>query len=272
MDILVLFTSYNRKSKTIKCIDSLVENNGYDIHFIILDDNSNDGTREALKKYDNVTVLEGDGNSFYSGGMRQAISYAKKQDLLKYEYVMMINDDVLFYSNIIEKLVELSRESNDGVIVGTTSDSNGNITYGGVVQNSKFRPSFKKIMSPKNKLIECDTFNANCVLIPTEIFIKTDNIDKVYTHTMGDFDYGLTIKKKGYSIYASNFMVGVCNNNSINDTWLDTTLSRKIRLQKKEDVKGLPFNEYFHFLNKNYGLFIAIIYSILPYIRIVFKL
>lgn len=270
MNVLILFTSYNRKDKTIKCVDSLIKNNDCNIRFVVLDDNSTDGTKEALEKYNNMVVLEGDGNSFYSGGMRQAISYAQKQDLNKYEYVMIINDDVLFYPNIIDRLAELSSKTH-GVIVGTTSDTNGNISYGGVVQVSKFRPSFKTVMSKKDELVKCDTFCANCVLIPTDIFMKTDNIDPVYKHSMGDFDYGFSIAKQGYNIYASDFIIGTCNDNPRNGTWLDTALPRKVRIQKKESVKGLPFKEYFHYLNKNHGLIVAIIYSILPYIRILFK-
>ncbi len=271
MDILILFTCYNRKDKTIKCMDSLIKNNKCNIQFIVLDDNSTDGTKEALQKYSNITVLSGDGNSFYSGGMRQAISYAKKQNLSMYEYVMIISDDVLFYPNIIEKLTEFSRKTK-GVVVGTTCDTKGNVSYGGVIQVSKLRPSFKTVMSTEDKLAKCDTFCANCVLIPTDIFIKTDNIDPVYKHSMGDFDYGFSIANQGYDIYASNIIVGICNDNPKKGTWLDTTLPRKIRLQKKESIKGLPFKKYFHYLYKNHGLFVAIIYSILPYVRIIFKL
>ena len=78
MNILVLFTCYNRKEKTIRCINSLVKNNSCNIQFLILDDNSTDGTKEALEKFDNTIVIEGDGNSFYSGGMRKIIAKAKK--------------------------------------------------------------------------------------------------------------------------------------------------------------------------------------------------
>ena len=45
---------------------------------LVVDDASTDGTSDALKKFDSVTVLSGNGSLFYSGGMRLAISEAKK--------------------------------------------------------------------------------------------------------------------------------------------------------------------------------------------------
>lgn len=269
MKVLVLFTCHNRKEKTIKCIESLIAGNSEKLHFIIVDDNSSDGTFEALESYENVTLIEGDGSSFYSGGMRIAISVAKKNKLYSSDYVMLINDDVIFFENIISKLIKLEEE-NKGVIVGATCDYTGKITYGGVIKTSRFKPSFKSVIS-NEKLIECDTFCANCVLIPKNIFIKTKNIDTMYRHAMGDFDYGFSMARNGVKIYASNFFVGICEDNPSNGTWLDASLSRRERLRKKETIKGLPYKQYFYYLRKNHGLTVAIVYSLIPYIKILLK-
>ena len=53
--------------------------------------------------------------------------------------------------------------------------------------------------------------------------------------------------------------------------WRNVELSRKRRVQLKESAKGLPFKEYFHYLNKQYNFFTAIAYSLIPYIRILLK-
>ena len=267
MKVLVLFTCYNRKEKTVNCVNSLNANTNIDIQFLVLDDNSSDGTVENLKKFDNVKVLIGDGNSYYSGGMRKVIDEAKKCELEKFDYILMVNDDVTFYKDAINKLIQMNQKYN-GVIVGTTIDSKGEISYGGVIKTSRIRPSFKVVMSKENDIKKCDSFCANCVLIPKNIFIKTENIDKIYTHAMGDFDYGFSIARLGYNIYASSFFVGQCDDNSIKGTWRDTTLTRLKRIKMKETVKGLPFKEYFHYLYKNHGIITAILYSFIPYIKI----
>jgi GT2 family glycosyltransferase len=116
--------------------------------------------------------------------------------------------------------------------------------------------------------IFCDTFNANCVLIPFNVFQKLPNIDKKYTHSLGDFDYGLEAGRRGVPIVVSDFFVGKCNDNPSSGTWRDVTLSRRERLKKKESPKGLPRREWFYFVRKHFGFLSACISSMTPYVRI----
>lgn len=269
MNILVLFTCFNRKEKTLTCIHTLKSDKEINFTFIVADDNSGDGTAEALKKIENVTVLNGDGKLFYSGGMRMTIDYARKQDLSSYQYVMFINDDVEFFEKAITKLISQS-PNRDQIVIGSMCDDNGKLSYGGSIHTSRFKPSYKTVMSEQEK-VYCDTFCANCVLIPTEIFKALPNIDTTYQHAMGDFDYGWTASKLGIKILASDFFVGKCNDNPINGTWRDTSLSIKERLKLKESPKGLPFKEYGHYLKKNHGTVVAVIYSMIPYVKIILK-
>lgn len=152
-------------------------------------------------------------------------------------------------------------------MVGATCDEQGKLSYGGVIKTHPWKPKFQSVLSNSSK-IYCDTFCANCVLIPVTVFENTENIDPIYHHAMGDFDYGFAIRRAGYQIAASDFFVGKCNDNPKSGSWLDVSLSRKERLKRKESPKGLPRKEYFHFLFKNHGLFTAVVYSLSPYIRI----
>lgn len=269
MEITAIFTCFNRKEKTISCIDSLLEGNrNIKFNFIVVDDCSTDGTNESIiEKYDNVTVINGTGNLYYSGGMREGIKYAKDHIELS-DYILFLNDDVEFYENAVEQLIGFDN-TNKYIIVGATEDGVGNLTYGGVIKTSKVRPKFKIVMSLNENKQFCDTFNANCVLIPFDIFKSLDNIDKVYGHSLGDFDFGLSAVKKGFKILVSDYFVGVCCNNPIKGTWYDLDLSRSVRLRKKENKKGLPAKEWFHFINKNYNIVSAIIFSITQYIKII---
>lgn len=269
MKILVLLTCFNRKDKTIKCIETLREQENYDWKFIVVDDNSTDGTSEALENYDNLIFIHGSGNLFYSQGMRLAIERGKKELNEGYDFVLMVNDDVVFYKDSIRKLISYLNDDY-GIMVGAT-EYNGELSYGGVIRNSYFRPSYKMVMSGEKK-ITCDTFNANCVLIPASIFRMLDNIDSAYHHAMGDYDYGLEAGRKGVTIYVSNFFVGTCPRNSIIGTWSDRSLSRRQRIKMKESPKGLPFKCWFYYLKKNFGIFTAILYSVIPYLKILIGL
>lgn len=264
--VLGIFTCYNRKEKTVSCLESLMRDNpGIEISFIAVDDSSTDGTNKALSLYKNVQIILGNGQSYYSGGMRLGIAEAKKQ-CDRYDWILFFNDDVEFFPNMLERLIDYATEEHE-IIVGATCNDRGELTYGGVLKTSKFRPAFKIVMSIRNRL-SCDTFNANCVLIPTEIFKSLPNIDSQYTHALGDFDYGLEAKRRGIPIIVSDFFIGRCFCNSTKGTWKDVQLSRKERLKRKESPKGLPVREWFYFVSKNFGMCSACVNSLVPYIKI----
>lgn len=269
MKILAIFTCFDRKEKTEHCIRTLVSGNpNYSFTFIVADDDSTDGTREVLadmkNKYD-IHLLQGTGNLFYSGGMRLGMKYALENIWNSYDYLLMINDDVSFYDGCIEILAQQSKEKQGAVIVGAMCNESGEMSYSAIkyTQGIKYRK-----MSLDECNVQADTFNANCVLIPYEAFKKIGAMDSHYVHSLGDFDYGLELKRNGYRIYVSKEFSGVCNNNSNRNTWTDRSLSRKDRIRKKENVKGAPTKQWFYFLNKNFGIIMAIKASCTPYLRI----
>lgn len=272
--VTVMLTCYNRIKYTIPCVEALVAGNPkVSFHFIITDDNSTDGTMEALKKLTySMTLLSGNGQLFWNGGMEKTLDYALTK-AEKTDYYLLVNDDVAFFKGSVEELIERQKGApKDGiqsqaVIVGSTEDSSGRTSYGGVKLLSKHFARFA-LVEPSETYEECDTFNGNCVLIPREIFFKAGNVDSVYRHSMSDYDYGMRIRKLGYTIYNSSGHVGKCNDNDVVGSWRDTTLKRGERLKKKESLKGLPRRDWYHFIRKNYGFFPAIYHSITPYIRI----
>ena len=266
--VLVIFTCFNRKEKTERAIQKIVKGNPECcFKFIIVDDNSTDGTQQMLKSMKNefdINVLEGNGNLFYSGGMRLGMDYALLN--CSADYLLMMNDDVDFMEGSIQKMIHQSKEQNDSIIVGAMVDENGMYSYGAI----KYVRGFKyRRVDLKEWKIDADTFNANGVIIPFKAFIETGKIDEYYIHSLGDFDYGLELRRNGWKIHVSKEYVGLCNNNSRKGTWTDRALPRKVRIQKKEDPKGAPTKQWFYFLKKNFGLLYAVKGVITPYIRII---
>ena len=264
--ILALATCHNRCEKTQKCLETLIKGNpNIQFDFIIVDDGSTDGTKLMLEEFEQVTIIEGNGNLFYSGGMRMAIDKAKKRK--NYDYCMFFNDDVTFFDNAIERMLKLFKPEYR-ILVGATCGSDGKITYAGVNKLSKWIPKCEIVYSDESKLITCDTFNANCVLIEFNTFLKLDNIDPVYVHGMGDYDYGFNASRKGIKLYVSNFFCGICDETTEHGSWRDKSLSRRRRFAIKNNEKGTPNKAWFHYLLKNYNFLTAIVYSLSPYVRI----
>jgi GT2 family glycosyltransferase len=270
--VTVIMTCHNRKDKTLKCLATLEECRallqGFTFRYVVVDDGSTDGTGAAVRAFsDRVSLVEGNGSLYYTGGMRLGIERAKE---VASDYYMLINDDVAFDSVALAGMLKGCRAgtSCDGaamVLVGPTKTSSGDFSYGGI---RYVKGIHYEAVRPGDSDRRCDTFNANCVLVPEEVFLDVPNMDGAYNHSLGDFDYGLQIKRKGYEIRVHDAYIGVCDKNTVRGTWNDTGLSRRERLRRKESLKGLPRREWFHFLNKNFGFFTACVRSVTPYVRI----
>lgn len=261
MKIVYILTCFNRKEKTIRCIKSLPSLE--DSRLVVVDDCSTDGTIEELRKIDmDIDIIEGTGNLYWNRGMYKGIEFAKK----KYdeaEIYALINDDVVFYPNIFSEMIQ--KVNSGEVVVGSTCNDNGELSYGGIKYYKKTK---YQMVGPHNNKILCDTFNANCVLIPRDILNMVGNLDPYYTHSMGDFDLGFQISGRNFPIRVFEEFVGICNDNVIENTWRDKNIPIRKRIELKENPKGLPRKEWFHYLYKNFGLSVAVIKSITPYVRI----
>lgn len=267
--VCIMITCHNRKNKTIQCIKQVeIGNNDIDSNYVIVDDGSTDGTDVAIKEYlgEKLTYVKGTGNLYYSGGMRLAIDTVRKKHM-QADYYLLINDDVEFYANFITKMIEMCHGQ---IVVGATDDGNNNMTYGGVVSCKKYRPSLKKVMSNNDQIVHCDTFNANCVLIPDYIFDRLDNIDMKYVHGFGDYDFGLEAKKNGEDIVVTHFFVGKCLKNSTAGSWMDASISIMDRIKNKERPNGSPTYIWFYFTRKHFGFFSAVAVVVFQYFRIIF--
>lgn len=266
MKTAILMTCHNRCQMTKACIESIAQKRG-DISIYIADAGSTDGTIDMLQEMKNVYDIHfwsvGE-DVYYSQGMRYVMQKVLEGEET-YDYVLLVNDDVCFYESFLDAMIRDSMKADGAVVVGTVCDPNGNTVYGGI----RYRKGIKyEIVSLEDQDRSCHTFNANCVLIPGKIFEQVGEMDSHYVHALGDFDYGMRIRKAGYSICATSYYIGSCVRNEVRNTWRDTKLSRKERFQRKESVKEAPFGPWYFYLKTHFGFFRAVFHSMTPYIRI----
>jgi GT2 family glycosyltransferase len=262
MHITALLTCHNRRALTLTCLERLLSQElptGACLSVVLVDDGSSDGTADAVcKAFPGVRVLKGPGNLYWCGGMRVAWQEAAASDP---DYYLLINDDTVIVKHAVENLLRLAGEPQERVIaVATIADEKtGKVNYGAV--NNKFG-----ILGPIDET-ECDTFNANCVIIPRVVYKELGIFHEAYTHAMGDTDYGIQAKRRGINIRKSNIFLGSCGSNSVTGTWRDRSLPRLHRLQLLQQPKGLPFAEWRVFTMRNHGIYWPY-YIISPFLRI----
>lgn len=257
-----LVTCHNRKALTIACLRSLLQQNlpqSATLRVVLVDDGSSDGTSDAVREtFPQVRIIQGSGNLFWCGGMRMAWREAAKDDP---DYYLLFNDDTALEEDAIVNLIELAGLPESRVIaVASIADSvTREANYGGVSMR-------KGILSPADTEI-CDTFTANCVLVPRAVYKELGVFHDAYTHAMGDTDYGIQARRKGISILKSTRFLGTCGSNPVENTWRDKSLPRKERLRLLQTTKGLPFREWLAFTQRNFG-FRWPYYAVAPILRI----
>lgn len=92
--IAALLTCHNRRELTLRCIQRLLAQSGYDAHLdvVVLDAASTDGTAEAIHaRYEEATVLQGQADQFWNRGMHAAFSHAVAHG--PYDFYLWVNDD-----------------------------------------------------------------------------------------------------------------------------------------------------------------------------------
>lgn len=200
-NIAVLLTCHNRKETTRTCLKRLFEIRA-DIDVFCVDDSSTDGTAQMItNEFPQVTLIEGDGNLFWSRGMRLAWVTAREKK--EYDFYFWLNDDLELYANAFDELLECSHlEKDQAVITGLVEEKTSHkAIYGG-------SDAAKRLIAANGKLNEVTFLNGNFVIVPRYVFENIGFLDKHFHHDLGDVDYGLTAKEHGMHVYTSRCYIG----------------------------------------------------------------
>lgn len=267
--IAVLLTVFNRKQQTLSCLDKLFQQkipNGYILKVFLTDDGSTDGTTDAIIKQfpEKVNIIQGNGNLYWNRGMWTAWNHAAKDG--HFDYYLWLNDDTDLHNGAITTLLKTSDANNNkAIIIGATVDTitHKHLTYGGRTRTGSVAPC-------DGRNVEVDYFNGNIVLIPNAVYQVLGNLDYYFTHSKGDFDYGMRAKKYGIRMVQCGMVLGECNTHQTLDNWCNPNVPFLRRWQMLKRPNGMPPNETFHLNRKHKGLRSAIQAYITIYLRCFF--
>lgn len=248
MRVAIISTVFNRKEKTERAIRSLTNAiSGFEYRFYICDDKSTDGTKEMLQNLKcSITVIEGNGDLFWSRGMYKAMEKAAEDEADLY---LLINDDVEFFPNVMQVMMDSYKMAgiHCGIVGSTKSLKTDTITYGG----RKLKD--QQLINPNGSIQPCDLTNWNCFLIDDFVMKKIGLIDDYYEHALGDFDYSLRMKKSGIPVYIATDYVGYCENNTKKGTYHDKDIPRSKRFKLMISRRNMPIKSRWHYYMKNFG-------------------
>jgi len=274
MEIAVLLATYNRKEKTLSCLARLsaqIMPPGLRIQVFLTDDNSTDGTRDAVKTlYPEVSVYKGTGSLFWAGGMRNSWSMAIASDP---DYYLLLNDDTTLRVDCITRLLkyyELPIASRADITVGSTIDvKTKELSYGGHKLYNKGSVTHYSVFS-ETEYLECDLANANIMMVPMETVKRIGILSSEFTHSIADFDYTLRAGKAGMKVIVVPGILGDCTDDNL-AVAKQQPPDLQQRIKHLKSPKGLAYKEYMGFIKTHFPKHLPLVF-IKIWLKILFPL
>lgn len=277
--IAVLITCFNRRTLTLRCLQTLAQQPEFRaVDLFLVDDGSRDGTGDAVRAMlPEAQVIRGDGNLFWNGGMRLAWDRARASGE-GFDFYLWLNDDVELEQGALAMLVAdadvvASRGSPVIVAAATTDPATGEVNYGAHRRTNTTRPLRMGLIQPTGQPVPADTISGNIVLVSAAAEAKLGNLSTVFRHIYGDLDYGFRARRAGIPIALASRVGGHCAGNSVAESSLDPALPRFTRLARRlREDRGIHARDWRGFVRVHGGGRLAeVAYTVAPYMRILFN-
>ena len=254
--VAVLITVFNRKKTTLAGLKTLKESisklgKGYTFDIFLVDDNSPDGTYEAVKNnFPEVFAYQGSGSLYWTRGMQLAWEKALSND--NYDYFLWFNDDGELYADALITLFKTSDDngSNSCVVTGAFCDHNGEASYIGMDNDEQF-------IIPNGTYQKVAIMFGNIVLIPQKVCEAVGTMNCIFTHGGGDNEYGFRVQQKGFSVIQTPIYIGVVDNHHEHPYFEGKTFCERWKYLHSPKYSPFPI---FYYLFKYRGKWRAIKY------------
>lgn len=271
LSIMVLIVCRNRRETTTAAIDRVQKQYGQvTAQIAVFDDGSDDGTPEAIATgYPEVTLVHGDGNAFWNGGLHQLWSHVSDAEV---DAFLWLNDDTWLDPDAFTRLNEAwhihrAMPHRNLILVGATRDVTGTASYGGYnIEPSPIALRLTRQPPNPDQAIPVDTFNGNIVLIGRGAMATVGLNDPGFFHNLGDVDYGLRATRAGIPVLLLPGTMGVCelNGAKYERGYGSPKLSMVEQWRKVNTHHGLPFTSWWRFTRRHSGKWWPL-HFILPY-------
>ncbi len=121
--ILIIIVTWNKKDYVLNLLGSL-DSLSYPreaLEVVVVDNASEDGTVEALKQqYPHVNLLCNEENLGGTGGFNTGLAWAFQQAEGRYQYLWLLDNDVLVHRDALSELVDVLEQQADIAVAGST--------------------------------------------------------------------------------------------------------------------------------------------------------
>ena len=206
-NIKILILNWNGEKYLQQCLQSVLSINYVNYSIVVIDNNSNDGSKQMVKnKFPLVEYIELDNNYGYSKGYNK---YFSKLDNNLNEYILLLNNDVIVDSNILNHFNDARNKYGNNHIYGGKilyKDKPKLIWYAGGKVNAKLgyiaHKGIRKIDSNEFSNDKITDYVTGCCLFTSLKTIKDlKGFDERFNMYGEDVDFCLRAKKIDLNCY-----------------------------------------------------------------------
>lgn len=197
--IYVVTAVHNRKNITRSFVEKLKkQTTEKNIHFVMVDDGSTDGTADMVKKeYPNSTVIYGDGNLYWGGALHKAYQYLLKKTIGDKDIVLLVNDDSKLEPEYMDKLSNILEKHPNDLVTGCAYGSATGYYMDGPVEFDLYTSEVKLL--PAGCSGNCASTRA--LGMYGKVFKELGGFHPILLpHYASDYEYTIRAHKKGHNI------------------------------------------------------------------------
>lgn len=208
IDLSIVSVNYN----TPDLIDALLrsiknhESRSMNYEVIILDNGSEKGCEEVVKKYPGVRFIQNPVNTGFTGGNNKSMKFSRGK------YILMLNSDIEVLENSLEQIFSEAASYNQNAVVsgslifpdGTQQDSAFYLpTITGALKEYflGLKGSFFMYAPSQDRNTKVEAAAMACFLIPRKILEKVGFLDERLFTYFEDVDFCRRLKRLGIPVY-----------------------------------------------------------------------
>lgn len=209
--LYIVVPVYNRVEDTLDILAAFSRQTYREFQVIVVDDGSTDGTSEKVRQqFPPTKVINTPGDYWWSATINEGVKYALEVGNHKSDYLMIINNDVVFDKSFLTKMLDAMDGKKDRVLNPVSVDDSGNeriVSSGGRViswlfaLNSHFYVGRSANSLDAEQSVKADFLSGRGTLMPLAIFSRIGlydqwNLPQVHS----DYEFTWRAKRSGYDL------------------------------------------------------------------------